>query len=162
VDPDNRRQVNYDFRKKLMNELLQNEKQSLKDVLCWAQNNLLVGGQKMFTTRTILQYRKANNALFIEGDYIPLEVEEGKRKVIAYARKKDKKWVMVVIPTGLVAAQQTGWESMNIQLPADAPKEWRNIFTGELVETNFDLRLKEMFNHFPVAVFEGWHADDAD
>lgn len=154
VDPDNRRQVNYDFRKCLMNELLEKERESLEDVLCWSQNKLLLGAQKMFTTRTILQYRKANNALFIEGDYIPLEVEEGKRKVIAYARKKEDKWVMVVIPTGLVAAQKTGWEGIEVPMPTDAPKRWRNIFTGEVVSTNGDLQLKEVFNQFPVAVFE--------
>ncbi|MDI3322321.1 malto-oligosyltrehalose synthase [Pinibacter sp. MAH-24] len=157
VDPDNRRQVNYDLRKSLMNELLQNEKQSLEDVLCWSQNKLLVGGQKMFTTRTILQYRKANNELFIEGDYIPLEIEEGKRKVIAYARRKDDKWVLIVIPTGLVAVQKTGWEGINIIIPTGTPKHWRNIFTGETITTNGELQLKEIFNQFPVAVFENYH-----
>jgi (1->4)-alpha-D-glucan 1-alpha-D-glucosylmutase len=157
VDPDNRRQVNYDLRKTLMNELLQNEKQSREDVLCWSQNKLLIGGQKMFTTRTILQYRNANNDLFIEGDYIPLEVIEGQRKVIAYARRREDKWVMVIIPTGLVAAQKTGWEDINIPMPADAPKRWKNIFTQEAITTNGELALKEIFNQFPVAVFEGHH-----
>jgi (1->4)-alpha-D-glucan 1-alpha-D-glucosylmutase len=154
VDPDNRRQVNYDLRKNLMNELLQNEKHSLEDALCWSQDKLLVGGQKMFTTKTILQYRKANNDLFVEGDYIPLEVEEGKRKVIAYARRKEHKWVMVVIPTGLVAEQKAGWEGISISMPTDAPKQWKNIFTSEIVFTNGALELKEIFNQFPVAVFE--------
>ncbi|MDH7462254.1 malto-oligosyltrehalose synthase [Chitinophagaceae bacterium 26-R-25] len=157
VDPDNRRQVNYDLRKALMNELIQNEKRSLEDVLCWSQNKLLVGGQKMFTTRTMLQFRKANNTLFIEGDYIPLEVEEGKRKVIAYARKMDDKWVIVVVPTGLVAAQKTGWEGVNIPMPKDAPKHWRNIFTGELISSNGELKLEKVFNQFPVAVLENYH-----
>lgn len=157
VDPDNRRQVNYDLRKNLMNELLLIEKKSVEDALCWSQNKLLIGGQKMFTTRTILQYRKANNRLFIEGEYIPLEIEEGKRKVIAYSRKKDSKWLMVVVPTGLVAAQKTGWEGINIPMPTDAPKKWRNIFTGEAISTNGELALKEVFNQFPVAVFENYH-----
>jgi len=157
VDPDNRRQVNYDLRKDLMSELIENEKQSVEDVLCWSQNKLLIGGQKMFTTRTILQYRKANNSLFIEGEYIPLEIEAGKRKVIAYARKKEDKWGVVVIPTGLVAAQKTGWEEISIPMPADAPKQWRNIFTGEIINTNGQLELKDIFNQFPVAVFESYH-----
>lgn len=153
VDPDNRRQVNYNIRKQMLYELTQKEKTGVKNALCWARENRLTGGEKLFVTKKILQYRKANNEMFIDGEYIPLECENAKRKAIAYARKNADKWLLVIIPTG-IAAQKKGWSDIKIPLPQNAPAQWKNIFTEETILTDGLLELKEIFNLFPVAVLE--------
>lgn len=150
VDPDNRRPVNFELRKKLLHELKQKEQEGTGVQFEWARRNYEVGTEKLLVTTKILQLRKANNRLFIEGEYIPVYSEGSDRVVIAYFRKYDNNWILVVLPLGIVA--NTGKE-LSLLLPPEAPQKWRNIFTGEKLEGS-SLDVRELFRKFPVAVLQ--------
>lgn len=150
VDPDNRRPVNFELRKQLLEQLKQKEQDKIDCLLEWAFNNYEIGTQKLYVTSKILDLRKKQNRLFIEGDYIPVYSEGSDRVVIAYFRRLWEQWLLIVLPLGLVA--NTGKE-LRIKIPDEAPQKWRNLFTREKVDSDsLDVRL--LFNKFPVAVLE--------
>ena len=148
VDPDNRRPVNFELRKKLLQILDQKEQQGVDSLLQWANANYEIGTQKLLATKKILQLRKSNNRLFTEGEYIPVYSEGSDRVVIAYFRCFHNEWILVVLPLGIVANAD---KELKLILPPDVPKAWTNIFTQEKIEgTTIDV--KQLFQKFPVAV----------
>ncbi|MET0463161.1 MAG: malto-oligosyltrehalose synthase [Chitinophagaceae bacterium] len=150
VDPDNRRPVDYDLRRKLLNELNQKEQEDPQELLDWANEHYLVGTQKMFVTKEILELRKRYPILFTEGDYIPVYPEQGERNMIAFLRHHQSKWVLTVLPLAIAAEPEI---TAVIQLPEEAPLNWKNVFTGELVSGRRH-EVVELLDMFPVAVFE--------
>jgi (1->4)-alpha-D-glucan 1-alpha-D-glucosylmutase len=150
VDPDNRRPVDFVLRKKLLHQMKEKE-QDADTLLRWANSYYRIGTQKLLVTTKMLQLRKSNNRLFAEGDYIPVYTEGSDRVVIAYFRHFNNKWILIVLPLGIVA--NTGKE-LKLVLPNEAPYCWQNIFTQELISGN-TMEVKELFRKFPVAVLTG-------
>jgi (1->4)-alpha-D-glucan 1-alpha-D-glucosylmutase len=150
VDPDNRRPVNFDLRRKLLETLNQKEKESIDSLLQWANKNYEIGTQKLLVTKKILQLRKANNQLFIEGEYIPVYSEGSDRVIIAYFRRFQNDWILVVLPLGIVCNSE---KDLNLVLPADVPHCWKNIFTGEEISAS-TMDVRQLFRKFPVAVLQ--------
>ena len=148
VDPDNRRPVDFELRKRLLKELHEKEMESADAVLKWAADNYELGAQKLFVTNKILQLRKANNELFLQGDYIPLYPEEGDRVIIAYLRQLGPSWILVILPLGIV---EHGREQLQLILPDGVPVRWKHLFTQELIEGK-SIEVKRLFSKFPVAV----------
>jgi (1->4)-alpha-D-glucan 1-alpha-D-glucosylmutase len=85
----------------------------------------------------------------------------GKQNVaIAYARKHKYDWVLVVVPLALAKrgneqATMNYWFDSFIELPGEAPNEWRNVFTGETIQTEKRIALEELFRLFPVGLLFG-------
>jgi (1->4)-alpha-D-glucan 1-alpha-D-glucosylmutase len=147
VDPDNRRPVDFELRKKLLEQLKEKEPNA-NSVLQWAKENYETGAQKLLVTWRMMQFRKSNNRLFIEGEYIPVYTEGSDRVVIAYFRRFETDWILVVLPLGIVA--NTGKE-LDVVLPTEAPRNWKNIFTQENISGN-TIDVHQLFWNFPVAV----------
>jgi (1->4)-alpha-D-glucan 1-alpha-D-glucosylmutase len=150
VDPDNRRPVNYELRKKLLHQLNQKEQEDPQELLNWANEQYLIGTQKMFVTKEILELRKKYPVLFTEGDYIPVYPEQSERNMIAFLRHHQSKWSLIVLPLAIAAEPEI---TAVIQLPEEASQNWKNIFTGELVHGRKHEVVK-LLKKFPVAVFE--------
>jgi len=150
VDPDNRRLVNFELRKKLLHTLKQEEQEGVDALLSWANEHYEKGTQKMLVTNKILGLRKSNNQLFVEGEYIPVYSEGSDRIVIAYFRRFQKDWILVVLPLGIVANAD---KDLKLILPPDVPHRWRNIFTQEIVEGDM-IDVQQLFQKFPVAVLQ--------
>lgn len=73
VDPDNRRPVDWVWRK-----------HSLENIRPVARDNLLDGGTKLATVANLLELRRRHEALFAEGDYRPIELPGD--RFIAFSR----------------------------------------------------------------------------
>lgn len=150
VDPDNRRPVDFDLRKRMVRELNERELQGGDQMLAWAKEHYELGTQKMFVTKEVLQLRRMNKDLFTYGEYLPLYSDGADREIIAYLRHHNDQWALVVLPLGIVA--NTGKPAV-IGLPEGAPVKWRNIFTEQIVEGS-SIDVHELFRKFPVAVLE--------
>jgi (1->4)-alpha-D-glucan 1-alpha-D-glucosylmutase len=168
MDPDNRRPVDFQKRAHLLAELAAAEH---ADRLALIEHMLLHwqdGRVKMYLTRKALEFRRLRNALFLEGEYIPLH-PTGKKgeNVCAFLRRKEDGWVLVAAPLhttelvdpGHMPIGQPVWGSSGVPLPGDAPIEWRNVLTGETLKAGSTRRkrwmmLKSAFRHFPVALLE--------
>jgi (1->4)-alpha-D-glucan 1-alpha-D-glucosylmutase len=124
----------------------------------------------MYVTHRALTYRRDNSELFRRGGYLPLEVAGGKKEhACAFAREYNSRSVVVIVPrlicklTGGVMVAPHGfdvWEGTWVTIPSGTSSRFRNIFTGEIVDTvkqgnSQVLMLGAVFSTFPVALLEG-------
>ena len=167
VDPDNRRPIDFERRVKYLNEIIQQEAQDQKSLIQQLLSSWEDGRVKLYVTYKTLNVRKSHKHLFIDGQYIPLQVTGQKQEhVCAYARHKGEAWVLVVLPrlmTKLVRAGtpplgQRVWATDRLLLPENAPERWLNTFTGERLKasgTGRELALSDIFCTFPLALLTG-------
>ena len=172
VDPDNRRPVNFDIRKKMLGVLKKKMAMCGSDLPDLVRELLLEwndGSIKLYVTFKSLNYRKENRELFMDGAYIPL-MGDGtlKEHICAFARQEKNKAVLVIVPRFLTRLTQMGemplgektWEDSWLVMPGEmSANRFRNIFTGEMlgsVEQGGGTRiaLDQVFANFPVALLE--------
>jgi (1->4)-alpha-D-glucan 1-alpha-D-glucosylmutase len=139
VDPDNRRIIDFDLRKKYLTEITEKYSASKIDYLGELMDHASDGRIKLFTTWAALNERKHQPALYWSGEYISLAFAGAKSHcLVGYARRLKDQWSITIAPKEV---KNTGsgndfplgdiWEDTVIILPSDAPDAWNNIFTGE-------------------------------
>jgi len=166
VDPDNRRPIDFDRRINYLNEIIQKNAQDNQSLIQQLLSSWEDGRIKMYITCKALNLRKSWRDVFINGQYIPLQVIGKKAKhLCAFARCQDEKWVMVVVPrllNKLVTADtlplgNIKWGEEQLILHKDSPERWLNVFTGENlnISENGELMISSMFSICPVALLKG-------
>lgn len=153
VDPDNRRPVDYDKRKKLLDEFLSNGKFS--DAKNTVHENWNDGAGKLFATMKALNFRRNHSALFAEGEYLPLTSSDKPGSIISFARTYNDDWCIVIIPLGLGKNRIADgvFNDIFISLPTNLPQRWRNIFDDDPVGVaDNKLNVGKILANFPVAV----------
>lgn len=163
VDPDNRRPVDYDLRRRLLQELAPAESDG-QGVAATLLNEVSNGVAKLWTTMRALHFRRQHPELFKVGsDYLPLFAEGSAHEhVIAFARRRENQMAITVAPrfsSTLMKGEMRAplgeetWADATIALPPDSPTQFRNIMTGEGVRAeNGRLLCREVFANFPVAL----------
>ena len=155
VDPDNRRPVDYDHRRRLLAELAGRgaaTPELARDLVSGYRD----GRIKLHVTATGLGMRRDAPLLFLEGAYRAIDAGP---HVIAFERKHARRRLICVVPrlswrlTQGRSAWPLGdaWADATIDL--GEPAAWRNMFTGETVAGG-PARLREVFASFPVAWLE--------
>jgi (1->4)-alpha-D-glucan 1-alpha-D-glucosylmutase len=155
VDPDNRRPVDYEVRKRLLCEL---KDMTGGDIAAQVMMRIDEGLPKMWTIHKALELRRERPDCFgAEGEYTPLEVDGAKHDhVIAYLRGED---VVTVVPR-LTLKLDGAWKDTIVVLPKG---RWRNRLTGGVVAGGV-ITMKMLLKDFPVALLvrEGAGADEND
>jgi (1->4)-alpha-D-glucan 1-alpha-D-glucosylmutase len=171
VDPDNRRPVDYEHRKRLLDSLQDKgsgDRASLAgDLLRSSQD----GRIKMFVTTVALNYRQNNRDLFERGEYLPLQpAGERERHVVSFARKIDGKAAIVIatrffirLMSGLPIGREA-WGDTAILTGDELAGCYRDVFTGRSVRSRkrpdsnedgaIELPVAEALAHLPVALLE--------
>jgi len=151
VDPDNRRPVDYQYRKDLLQEIKNKDGTDFIKMIKENRNDARI---KLFIIHKVLEVRQKYEDIFLKGEYIPLAIEgELNKYVIAFARKSGQRWAVTVVPRfsrGFIE-QQRDWKGVFLALPKEAPQQWRNIFTDEKLNLTGNVFLEEIFHHFPIA-----------
>lgn len=161
VDPDNRRPVDYGRRAHLLQQIMTEEAMGGDAIRNFLHAHREEGAEKLFLLYRILNFRKEHPRLFSEGAYIPVPV---KGPLLAYIRRQGQDWALVVLP--LIRYRQpdptdtsaTPSPPVVINLPANAPTSWTQVFTGANHHTFTDLagpRLEDVLGGWPVALFIG-------
>ncbi|MBO9657270.1 MAG: malto-oligosyltrehalose synthase [Chitinophagaceae bacterium] len=148
VDPDNRRPVDYEIRKKLVAQLKDSGDEMVQHSSDIMSPDHQLGIHKLWITRKLLFLRKEQPLLFSKGEYIPIYAQDNDRNVIAYFRRHEKEWLLVILPLGIVSGEHL---SLMIKLPENAPSRWQNIFTGKEVN-GATMNTTELYRNYPVAV----------
>jgi (1->4)-alpha-D-glucan 1-alpha-D-glucosylmutase len=164
VDPDNRRPVDYSHRQQLFRSLREDGGNGIKSLLETPED----GRIKLYLAWRTLCLRQEQPELFQDGEYLPLIVEGANADhVVAFARMSAKSNVLVVVPhlvAGLLddadvpPIGERVWEDTEIVLPfCTCSDKYRNIFTGELLETQKidggeKISVSLLLADFPVAV----------
>ncbi len=150
VDPDNRRKVDYDLRRRLLAELPQ---LTAEQILQRSDEGL----PKLWTThRTLTTRRDYARSLSPEGSsYQPLIAEGAKAAhLVGYLRGPRANGSdasapdVAVLAPRLVMQLNNLWANTTVDLPAGS---WRNQFTGDHI-TGGQVRLRDLFSRFPVAL----------
>ena len=156
ADPDNRRPVDFELRRRMLQEL--NAGANVTDLLSeWRDGRL-----KMYMIWKTLHFRREHPDLFLQGDYVPLRTAgERAENVVAFARRLRNEYAVVIAPR-LVAnitrpeRWPTGawaWRDTVVEFEEPGPDNWSNILTGE--RTSLPLVLMQLFRKFPFALLYG-------
>ena len=144
VDPDNRRPVDYEARKK-----------ALRDLWGPVLKNLSDGRAKLHVIRKGLEVRKKHPDAFHGGNYVPLYADGGREEnIIAFSLGA----VVAVAPRlfaklmdahDLAPLGAKAWGEAKLSLPQEG--EYENVLTGERHLAR-ELRLADVLATFPVAL----------
>jgi (1->4)-alpha-D-glucan 1-alpha-D-glucosylmutase len=162
VDPDNRRAVDYAARIAMWEELRRKETQNRRGLVKEMVSTWKDGRIKLYLTDKALDFRRAHAEVFLDGDYLPLEVGGSKKdNVIAFCRRRGDVWAMAVAPrwsTHLTspATPPLGeriWGDTAVCLPEGAPVSWQDGLTGVTAGAGPGiLFVRDVLRHFPVAL----------
>ena len=170
VDPDNRRPVDYKARHRTL-QLIKTRFESSRQITAQRARELaenMEDGQiKLYALWKMLGLRNQRPELFRESEYIPLPVIGEKAKhVLAFARKAADKMLITAVPR--LCAELLGgklsmlgnrgtWGDTRIELLPTLETRFKNLFAGELVESERhgntqSVPLTRLFANFPGAL----------
>ncbi len=170
VDPDNRRPVDYKARHRtlqLLKTTFESSHQPTGRKARELAQNMEDGQIKLYALWKMLGLRNQRPELFREGEYIPLRVTGEKAKhVLAFARKAADKMLITAVPR--LCAELLGgklsmlgnrgtWGDTRIELLPTLETRFKNLFAGELVESERhgntqSVPLTRLFANFPGAL----------
>jgi len=139
VDPDNRRPVDFDIRRRLQGEL-----QNLSGTQVWQRRD--EGLPKLWLIQKTLQFRRRHPDLFgAPGSYEPL-TPQGQKAMHAVAFARGGRAITLV--PRLVLGLANDWADTRLRLPDG---KWTNELTGESIAGGERL-VGELLREFPVAL----------
>jgi (1->4)-alpha-D-glucan 1-alpha-D-glucosylmutase len=168
VDPDNRRPVDYQKRRALLDELdaareRGREAELAADLLQKPDGDSL----KLFATMTMLRARRASHDVFGNGSYEPLATDGSQRDhVFAFARVLGQRQALVAVPRLVATLKPDGeapvgdvWADTRIRVPESAPRCYKQLFTGRCVPAIEDagrtwIKAADVFEAFPIGFLE--------
>ncbi|MBE9124054.1 malto-oligosyltrehalose synthase [Tychonema sp. LEGE 07199] len=161
VDPDNRRPVDFDRRIQVLQEIKQQAKtdilQLVEDLIATREDARI----KLFLTARLLEARKEYLEVFKSGDYQSLQVVGTfKDNAIAFARSFGDTTIIVVAPrflTGVVKPAEIPigkqvWKDTHLVLSEQMPSVWKDAITNQPVESNGTLEIGDALGYFPAAL----------
>ncbi len=150
VDPDNRRPVDFDQRRRLLSAL--EASPAIEEIMAGLDEGL----PKLWVIRQTLHLRAARPALFSpEAQYHPLPIN-GSQAALAFGRTTvngdnggdgTDLGLIVVVPRFTLSREENWWEA-TVSLPEGT---WNNAFTDEIIEGG-DVTLGALLDPFPVAL----------
>jgi (1->4)-alpha-D-glucan 1-alpha-D-glucosylmutase len=143
VDPDNRRPVDYECRRTMLEEIRQLSGSNVGQTVMSRSDE---GMPKMWVIYSALQLRREHPEWFGEGaDYTPLEVEGSRAEhVIGYVRAG----VVATVAPRWIVKLGGAWRDTSLVLPEG---NWANRLTGTRVQGG-RVPLKTLLRDFPVAL----------
>ncbi|MET0728130.1 MAG: malto-oligosyltrehalose synthase [Acidimicrobiales bacterium] len=138
VDPDNRRPVDHDERRRLLEQL-----RGAPPLTALA--HLDDGGAKLWLIHRVLQHRRASPADYETSAYEPLTTRGMKARHAVAFRRRD----LVVVAPRLLVGLDGDWAGTSVDLPAG---RWRDVLGDRAWKGAPDLPLEELLATFPVAV----------
>lgn len=167
VDPDNRRPVDYARRSALLQALKARFDVPVAQQIEEARRlveSMEDGAIKLYATWRGLAFRRAHRALFMHGEYFPVETRgDHADRVCAFARINGQEAAIVAVPrliSRLVvepgAPLGAAWADTTLVLPQRLAGRYRNVYTAEEMEAGVSgsLPAVRVFNVFPVALME--------
>jgi (1->4)-alpha-D-glucan 1-alpha-D-glucosylmutase len=166
VDPDNRRAVDFNRRRTLLEGLARAAEAGTPGWLRDLLENLPDGRIKLYLIHRCLELRRQEPALFRDGTYIPLAAHGPRTaQVCAFARHRAGTTLITAVPRLLARYLHDGtaypeastfWNGTSLSIPAAlACPAYDNLLTGELVpaeEQGRRLPASALFTSLPVAL----------
>ncbi len=154
VDPDNRAPVDFELRRRMLDEIMQNQA-DLRSFARGTMNELASGKIKLHLVRAALQARRDHAELFRRGDYEPIGAGEN---VFAFARTFGEARVLVAAPrlVGRRIVAEGRWPTGDFwqdkKLRSGHRGRYVSVLTGVPLEITGPVPFAELFADFPVAI----------
>jgi (1->4)-alpha-D-glucan 1-alpha-D-glucosylmutase len=160
VDPDNRRPIDYEQRSTYLHTLTTQSKTDLPQLLKSLLANKSDGRIKFFLTLQGLKARNTHRDLFLEGQYIPLDVQGSQANhIVAFARRYQQQWAIAIAPRFLTTLIQPGedplgevWQDTQLRLPDGCPTHWSDALSERSLDSTNVLAIADALAQFPVAL----------
>jgi (1->4)-alpha-D-glucan 1-alpha-D-glucosylmutase len=167
VDPDNRRQVDYDRRRKALEKIRKfSGAPNSSSIRCMLERSQGCAA-KMYVISKALCLRKQFPDLFQKGKYLPLTIEGAKAEhLVAFARRLNERSLLVVTPrltATLLGDRGTPpigpdiWSETEVLFPDSVLSgRYRNVFTDKVFQTSQSgsrIPVAELLGEFPVGLW---------
>jgi (1->4)-alpha-D-glucan 1-alpha-D-glucosylmutase len=153
VDPDNRRPVDYDLRRKMLCDLKGTTAEEL--LRSWADGRI-----KLFVTQRLLHLRREHPDFFRQGNYVPLQtIGAFADCAVAYMREYAGHFLLVVATrlSSRLGFPATGerWKDTAVKLPESLPVDKLNeLFTARQMQASErSLNVADAMDVLPFAAF---------
>jgi len=166
VDPDNRRPVDFELRRTLLEELARrSSEQPLHELTRTLCEQLPDGRAKLYLTWRALHLRRDDPELFQLGEYLPLAADGPYAgHLCAFARRREQREVVGIAPRWLATLSHANASSdavmpalpdTTVELPSAGP--FVNALTGRSVEPTeqdgqYRFAVDQLLSDFPVAL----------
>ncbi len=166
VDPDNRRPVDFNYRRKLLAEVKSIVNAPLEQWSLRLQplvKEMTDSRIKLYTYWQSLTLRARWPEVFRDGNYLPLKVHgEHAAHAFAFARCCGNRYIIALVPR--LVARLLGekdilpmgsevWGNTALVVPIElADTEWDNVLTGERYRATNKLELGQLLAHFPICL----------
>jgi (1->4)-alpha-D-glucan 1-alpha-D-glucosylmutase len=162
VDPDNRRPVDYEVRRRALEEMQEKAMSTGDPGVCREVLERLDDGRvKLWTMHRALELRNRMAEVFQRGEYVPVDVtKDYAEHVIGFSRGGR---VLAVVPRFAYTLMDgkarlplgSAWGCGEVVVEEMAGALVENVFTGERIAVGQDGRiaLKALFAEFPVGLF---------
>jgi (1->4)-alpha-D-glucan 1-alpha-D-glucosylmutase len=164
VDPDNRRPVDFGERRRLLAELQAAAGGDRSRLAADLVANWRDGRIKLYVTFQALNFRRQHEAMFQQGDYLPLTATgPAAEHLLSFARVHQGRAAIAVVPRLVLNLQSVGqtlwdrdaWRETELVLPW-ASGQWRDAFTGQTTAGDGGkLPVGPLLAKLPVALLEG-------
>jgi (1->4)-alpha-D-glucan 1-alpha-D-glucosylmutase len=171
VDPDNRRAVDYDLRRGMLEEIHGRLREiDRAEVAADLLREWRDGRIKLYVTHAALALRGTRTGLFSDGRYVPLSAEgEHAGRMVAFGRvqDEDEDAAVVAVPRLMAGMARDGggvplgaaWGDTRVAVGGAIPAgSYRDVLTGAAVDVANGgataLQASELFQTLPVAILE--------
>ncbi|MEM9804123.1 MAG: malto-oligosyltrehalose synthase [Cyanobacteria bacterium P01_D01_bin.56] len=158
VDPDNRRPVDYGYRRHMLNEIKRDWENAPADLLPNLLEHRQDGRIKLFVVHRSLGIRHRYSDLFRSGSYMPLMAHGAHEdNIIAFARQWQSQTVVVVAPRFLTQVAKPGtaptgpvWQDTTLTLPQSGT--WYDWLSDRTLDLSDEVAISELLSDFPLAL----------
>ncbi|BDG03882.1 malto-oligosyltrehalose synthase [Anaeromyxobacter oryzae] len=161
VDPDNRRPVDYEVRRRVLAEVRAERARGGDAVRALARrlstpDALVEGRAKLLLLHAALAFRRERLGFFLQAEHRPLAANgPHAAHVLAFARSHGGRAVVCAVPRLVLRLLEEGegqirWEGA-LPLPEGLPRRWRDVVTGAVHDADAP-SLGALFADFPVAL----------
>jgi (1->4)-alpha-D-glucan 1-alpha-D-glucosylmutase len=163
VDPDNRRPVDYELRRRVLDDVAHLCDTPDADAVRGLLTDWHDGRIKLLLTSLALRCRARHRQAFETGACTPLPAEGPRADhVFTFARAADRdacivavpRWTTRLAPESTLPTGHAVWQDTKLPLPAPLRGPWRNALTGETHEVGEELDLGRVFAAIPLALLE--------
>ncbi|HEX5472184.1 MAG TPA: malto-oligosyltrehalose synthase [Lacipirellulaceae bacterium] len=170
VDPDNRRPVDYDVRRRRLHKLQEAGSKSHVEAAREVSRKWPDSDVKLWITSKCLKLRHDHADVFSFGEYIPLAAE-GKfaEHLICFSRRLQNEYMIAIVPRNFYRLvkhsgrgdSQAGppaakWNGTSIVMPSDFPRSWKCELSGLCLETrnanDRSMDVAKLLEVFPIAL----------
>ncbi|OHB78521.1 MAG: malto-oligosyltrehalose synthase [Planctomycetes bacterium RBG_16_55_9] len=161
VDPDNRRPVDFERRRRFLDTIRSKEHDTNLEFIDELLRTREDGRIKLFLIFKVLNARRRIADLFEKGDYQPLQAR-GKYRghVVGFFRSYGDQRAVTIAPRFLASLIGSGelplgtnvWQDTEIRWPASLEGRWHNAITGESLPIEKTIRVGDILTLFPVSL----------